>query len=79
MKKCKVLFVFVVFLSTATISAQDNWKFLLNGKDFKFFEQLNGSAKYEIKNNELIPTSKLATLNTFMATIVQDTHTGEFH
>ena len=68
MRKCKILLVFVVFGLTATISAQDNWEVLFNGKDLKNFNQLNGNAKYEIKNNELIGTSKLNTPNSFMAT-----------
>tara|TARA_R110000744_G_scaffold173419_3_gene292128 strand:- start:9473 stop:10846 length:1374 start_codon:yes stop_codon:yes gene_type:complete len=68
MRKCKILLVFVVFGLTATISAQDNWEVLFNGKDLKNFNQLNGNAKYEIKNNELIGTSKLNTSNSFMAT-----------
>ncbi|MEH6769651.1 DUF1080 domain-containing protein [Maribacter arcticus] len=68
MRKRKILFVLVVFVLSATISAQDNWEVLFNGKDLKNFEQLNGGAKYEIKNNELIGTSKLGTPNSFMAT-----------
>ncbi len=63
-----MLFIFTLFLAIATISAQDNWEVLFDGKDLKNFEQLNGSAKYEIKNNELIGTSKLGTPNSFMAT-----------
>lgn len=62
-----LLFV-TVLLSTVILSAQDNWQVLFNGKDLKNFEQLNGNAKYEIKNNELIGTSKLDTPNSFMAT-----------
>jgi len=68
MKKCKLVLVFVVFGLTVTISAQDHWEVLFNGKDLQNFEQLNGNAKYEIKNNELIGTSKLNTPNSFMAT-----------
>ncbi|MBM1106501.1 DUF1080 domain-containing protein [Aurantibacter crassamenti] len=49
-------------------SAQDNWEMLFNGKDLKNFEQLNGTAPYEIKNKELIGTSKMGTPNSFMAT-----------
>jgi hypothetical protein len=71
MNKCKMLFIFTLFLAIATISAQDNWEVLFDGKDLKNFEQLNGSAKYEIKNNELIGTSKLGTPNSFMATKVK--------
>jgi hypothetical protein len=68
MKKCKLLFISAFCGVIATISAQDSWEVLFNGKDLKNFEQLNGNAAYEIKNNELIGTSKLNTPNSFMAT-----------
>ncbi len=51
-----------------SVSAQDNWEMLFNGKDLKSFEQLNGNASYEIKDQELIGTSKMDTPNSFMAT-----------
>ena len=68
MKKCNLLFISAFFGLITTITAQDNWEVLFNGKDLKNFEQLNGNAEYEIKNNELIGTSKLNTPNSFMAT-----------
>jgi hypothetical protein len=60
------LILFLFFGLSA--SAQDNWEMLFNGKDLKNFEQLNGNASYEIKNQELIGTSKMDTPNSFMAT-----------
>ncbi len=48
--------------------AQGQWEMLFNGKDLSNFEQLNGTATYEIRNQELIGTSKLGTPNSFMAT-----------
>lgn len=68
MKKTKTLFFFSYLLTIATLSAQDNWEVLFNGKDVKNFQQLNGDAKYDIKNNELIGTSKMGTPNSFIAT-----------
>lgn len=68
MKRTKTLLFFAAVLSMAVLSAQDNWEVLFNGKDLKNFEQLNGDAKYQIKNNELIGTSKMGTPNSFMAT-----------
>lgn len=68
MKKTKTLFFITALLSIATLSAQENWEDLFNGKDLKNFRQLNGDAKYEVKNNELIGTSKIGTPNSFMAT-----------
>ena len=58
----------ILFLSTVNVSAQDNWELLFNGQDLKNFNQLNGNAKYTIKNGELIGTSKMGTPNSFMAT-----------
>lgn len=68
MKKTKTLLFVAVMLSTLTFTAQENWEVLFNGKDLKNFKQLNGDAKYEIKNNELIGTSKMGIPNSFMAT-----------
>jgi len=58
----------ILFLSIVSVSAQDNWELLFNGQDLKNFHQLNGNAKYTIKNGELIGTSKMDTPNSFMAT-----------
>ena len=68
MKKIKTFLLITAVMSTAFLSAQDNWEILFNGKDLKNFQQLNGDAKYEIKNNELIGTSKMGIPNSFMAT-----------
>lgn len=68
MKKLKTLLVITVVLATATLTAQDNWEVLFNGKDLKNFKQLNGDAKYEVKNKEMIGTSKMGIPNSFMAT-----------
>lgn len=68
MKKTKTLLFFTTLLMMSTLSAQDNWDVLFNGKDVKNFQQLNGDATYDIRNNELIGTSKMGTPNSFMAT-----------
>lgn len=68
MKKVILLFIVSLLLSGSVLTAQDNWEILFNGKDLSNFEQLNGNAKYEIKNQELIGTSRLNTPNSFMAT-----------
>jgi len=68
MKKSNALLFLMALLSMGLLSAQDNWEVLFNGKDFKNFEQLNGNATYEIKNNQMIGTSKMNTPNSFMAT-----------
>ncbi len=62
----KLQLVFALFI-VCSISAQDNWEMLFNGKDLDNFVQLNGNASYEIKDGELVGTSKLNTPNSFMA------------
>lgn len=52
-------------LSTAQ-SAQ--WKNLFNGKDLSGWKQLNGKAKYSIKNGEITGTTVLNEPNSFLAT-----------
>tara|TARA_R110002167_G_scaffold36675_26_gene115810 strand:+ start:1411 stop:2802 length:1392 start_codon:yes stop_codon:yes gene_type:complete len=67
-KKISFIAVFLLLAGNFSVSAQDNWESLFNGKDLKNFEQLNGNAKYIVKNQELIGTSQLDTPNSFMAT-----------
>ncbi len=58
----------IALCSSISIFAQDGWESLFNGKDLKNFVQLNGDAQYEIKNGEMIGTSKEGIPNSFMAT-----------
>ena len=41
---------------------------LFNGKDLQGWRQLNGKAKYEVKNGEIIGTTVPNTPNSFLAT-----------
>ena len=68
MKKIKIEFLVLILFSSFSVAAQENWEVLFNGKDLANFQQLNGDASYEIKNQELIGTSKLGIPNSFMAT-----------
>ncbi len=68
MKKIKIEFLVLLFISCFSVSAQDNWEVLFNGKDLSNFHQLNGDASYTIKNQELIGSAKLGVPNSFMAT-----------
>ena len=56
------------FFICAPTLAQTNWKPLFNGKNLKGWRQLNGQAKFEVKNGEIIGISKLGTPNSFLAT-----------
>ena len=53
-----------------TVSAQvtGNWQELFNGKDLQGWKQLNGKAKYEAKNGEIIGTTVSNEPNSFLAT-----------
>ena len=57
----------IVFIATAQTSVS-NWKNLFNGKDLTGWKQLNGKAKYSIKNGEIIGTTVFGEPNTFLAT-----------
>lgn len=61
----RILFIAVVFPFAS--GAQD-WQTLFNGKDLKGWKQLNGQAKYEVKNNEIVGTTVLNQPNSFLVT-----------
>jgi hypothetical protein len=51
------------------------WEYLFNGKDLDGWVQLNGKAKYEVKDNMIIGTAVLNTPNSFLCT---KKHYGNF-
>ncbi|HEV7350644.1 DUF1080 domain-containing protein [Telluribacter sp.] len=61
------------FLATSLNSAvaqksKDGWQMLFNGKDLTGWKQLNGKAKYEVKDGVIIGTSAVNTPNSFLTT-----------
>lgn len=68
MKKVKFILFALGLSFLSPLVAQENWEILFDGKNLNNFEQLNGNAKYEIKDGELIGISRLNTPNSFMAT-----------
>jgi len=48
--------------------ADDGWTYLFNGKDLSGWKQLNGEAKYEVKDGVIIGTTVMNTPNSFMTT-----------
>ncbi|AMP98546.1 hypothetical protein AY601_1631 [Pedobacter cryoconitis] len=53
----------------ATLHAQNQkWQNLFNGKDLTGWKQLNGQAKYEVTNGEIVGTTVSNTPNSFLAT-----------
>jgi hypothetical protein len=64
----RIRFLFIAFILPVVSFAQDNWQPLFNGKDLKGWKQLNGQAKYEVKNNEIVGTTVLNQPNSFLVT-----------
>ncbi len=62
---CFLIYLFIISFSQA---AQGQWVSLFNGKDLKGWKQLNGKAKYEVKNGEIVGTTVANTPNSFLAT-----------
>lgn len=72
MKKIRLpLLSLVLLLSCYTLQAQkskDGWQELFNGKDLTGWKQLNGKAKYEVKDGAIVGTSVMGTPNSFLTT-----------
>lgn len=59
------------FLLVSPLQAQkskDGWQDLFNGKDLSGWKQLNGQAKYEVKDGAIVGTSVMGTPNSFLTT-----------
>ncbi|SMC93956.1 3-keto-disaccharide hydrolase [Pedobacter nyackensis] len=71
MKTTRLLILTGLMLGTSLTSlhAQSGkWENLFNGKDLKGWKQLNGKAKYEVKNGEIVGTTVRDTPNSFLTT-----------
>lgn len=67
MKKRNLILLVMLAVSLSSFS-QEKWELPFNGKNFKGFKKLNGTAEYIVKDGVIIGTSKLNTPNTFLAT-----------
>lgn len=56
------------FCIAGSIFAQNNWTPLFNGKTLNGWKQLNGKAKFEVRDGTIIGTSKFGTTNSFLVT-----------
>ncbi|MGC1243633.1 MAG: DUF1080 domain-containing protein [Chryseosolibacter sp.] len=65
--KKTLLSCLLVLLFTGSM-AQDKWTKLFNGKDLSGWKQLNGKARYEVKNGEIIGTTVHGEPNSFLVT-----------
>ena len=68
--KVKIFTACIMFLCLFFFQQSSNaqWVNLFNGKDLSGWKQLNGKAKYEVKNGEIIGTTVANTPNSFLAT-----------
>lgn len=69
----KIAIVLLTLLTGLDAAAQqknnEQWEDLFNGKDLSGWKQLNGKAKYEVKDNEIIGTTVAnEPKNSFLAT-----------
>jgi hypothetical protein len=62
------LTLILTFWLGGIILAQDNWTPLFNGKNLKGWKQLNGKAKYEVRDSAIVGTTVYDTPNSFLVT-----------
>lgn len=62
----QILLLPLVVFCSASLFAQ--WQPLFNGKDLSGWKQLNGKARYEVKNGEIIGTTVFGEPNSFLVT-----------
>jgi len=53
---------------TLSLSGQESWTSLFNGKNFKGWKQLNGTAKYEARDGQIVGSTVLSSPNSFLCT-----------
>lgn len=58
----------LVIVISATAQPGNTWQKLFDGRDLQGWKQLNGKAKYEVKNGQIIGTTVLNEPNSFLAT-----------
>jgi hypothetical protein len=64
----KLIFCFFLAVCSLGSAAQEKWVNLFNGKDLSGWKQLNGKAKYEVLNGEIVGTTVFGEPNSFLAT-----------
>lgn len=64
-----------LLIAAFTMQAQEKWVNLFNGKDLSGWKQLNGKAKYEVVNKEIVGTTVHGEPNSFLVT---DREYGDF-
>lgn len=64
----RILGCILLIVVLGTTAHAQKWTKLFNGKDLQGWKQLNGKAKYEVKNGEIIGTTVHGEPNSFLAT-----------
>ena len=69
-KRINILLVAGLFIATTVSLSQDNikWENLFDGKSLNGWEQIQGTAKYEVKDGMIIGTTVLDSPNSFLVT-----------
>jgi hypothetical protein len=69
MKRTNYLIIILIFCGLcAETTAQEPWSPLFNGSNLKGWKQLNGTAKYSVKNGVLVGTTVAGSPNSFLCT-----------
>ncbi|MDO9633728.1 MAG: DUF1080 domain-containing protein [Paludibacter sp.] len=64
----KIVLVVLMAVVTFSVTGQEQWENLFNGKNLKGWKKLNGTAEYVIRDGSIVGISKTNTPNTFLAT-----------
>lgn len=64
----KLLFAFLILLSSIIPAKDNGWTNLFNGKNLEGWKVLNGTAEFKVENGVIVGVSKVNTKNTFLAT-----------
>ncbi|HKG04870.1 MAG TPA: DUF1080 domain-containing protein [Pedobacter sp.] len=69
MKNTKLLVLTAMLVGAVPVASQaQKWQSLFNGKDLTGWKQMNGQAKYEVVNGEIVGTTVPNTPNSFLTT-----------
>ena len=68
MKKILVVFMIFGLIGGCSTNHAEDWKDLFNGKDLAGWKQLNGEAKYTVKDGRIIGETVLNSPNSFLCT-----------
>src|SRR6056297_1770056 len=68
MRKVHFFILAILVLSGCSSAQDDGWTRLFNGKDLTGWEQKNGEAKFEVKDDMIVGTTVLNTPNSFLCT-----------